>query len=72
MYCAELIDKALPDATKGRIQIKKANIPATMQPMVLAFFKNQHATKKIIAERKIITIDNLYLRKDCKLIMNFH
>ncbi len=71
MYCAELIDKALQKATGSRIIIKQANIPVAMQPTVLAFFKSGHATKKLVSQRKIITIDNLYLRKDCKLIMSF-
>ncbi len=71
MYCAELIDKALQKATGNRINIKQANIPLSMQPTILAFFKREHATKKIISQRKIITIDNLYLRKDCEKIMSF-
>ncbi len=71
MYCAELIYEALKKATHNEIVIKQTNIPVAMQPTVLAFFKKEHATKRIIAQRKIITIDNLYLRKDCKLIMSF-
>lgn len=71
MYCAELIDKALREATSDRIHIKEANIPATMQPTVFAFFKNEHITKKMVSERKIITIDNLYMRQDCEKIMSF-
>jgi hypothetical protein len=71
MYCAELIKKALQYATNNRIVIEEANIPEPMQPMVLAFFRNEHATKEIIAQRKIITVDNLYLRKDCELILSF-
>lgn len=71
MYCAELIDKALQKATGNRINIKKANIPAAMQPTVFAFFKKEHVTKKMVSLRKIITIDNLYLRKDCEKIMSF-
>ncbi len=71
MYCAELIDKALREATGDRIHIKEANIPETMQPTVFAFFKNEHITKKMVMERKIITIDNLYMRKDCEKIMSF-
>lgn len=71
MYCAELIEKALRMATNDRISIRQTNIPAFMQPTVFAFFKKQQVTKKMIADRKIITIDNLYLRKDCKKIMSF-
>lgn len=71
MYCAELIDKALRSATGDRISIEETNIPASMQATVFAFFRKQHVTKKMVAERKIITIDNLYLRKDCKKIMSF-
>ncbi len=71
MYCAELIDKALQKATNSRIHITQAKIPAAMQPVVFAFFKKEHVTKQMVSQRKIITIDNLYLRKDCKKIMSF-
>ncbi len=71
MYCAELIDKALQKATRNRINIKRTNIPAAMQPTVFAFFKRENVTKKMVLQRKIITIDNLYLRNDCKKIMSF-
>ncbi|MDQ6888997.1 MAG: hypothetical protein M3Z56_01760 [Bacteroidota bacterium] len=71
MYCAELIEKALKKATGNRSIIKESNIPLGMQPAVLAFFRNEHITKKNVAQRKIITIDNLYLRNDCKLMMKF-
>lgn len=71
MYCAELIDKSLQKATHSRIKMRQANIPDAMQPTVFAFFKKEHITKKMISQRKIITIDNLYLRKDCEKIMSF-
>ena len=71
MYCAEFIDKALQKATRNRIIIKQSNIPVAMQPTVFAFFKRDHITKKMISQRKIVTIDNLYLRNDCKKIMSF-
>ncbi len=71
MYCAELIDKALQRATGNRIHIREVNIPVKMQPMVFAFFKKEHVTKEMVSQRKIITIDNLYLRKDCQKIMSF-
>ena len=71
MYCAELIDKALQKATRNRINIRRTNIPAAMQPTVFAFFKKENVTKKMVLQRKIITVDNLYLRNDCKKIMSF-
>ncbi|MEP6582709.1 MAG: YiiX/YebB-like N1pC/P60 family cysteine hydrolase [Ginsengibacter sp.] len=71
MYCAELIDKALQKATGNRIRIKQANIPVSMQATVFAFFKKEHVTKQMVTQRKIITIDNLYMRQDCKKIMSF-
>lgn len=71
MYCAELIDKALQKATGNRVNIKGVNIPIAMQLTVLAFFKREHIIKKMVLQRKIITINNLYFRKDCEKIMIF-
>ena len=71
MYCAELIDKALTQATNNRIIIRQANIPQKMQGNVYYFFRKENISKETIAVRKIITIDNLYLRPDCQLIISF-
>ncbi|WP_207492547.1 YiiX/YebB-like N1pC/P60 family cysteine hydrolase [Aridibaculum aurantiacum] len=71
MYCSEMISKALETATGKRLQFRQANIPKQMQKMVVHFFAKVNATDKQIAERKIMTIDNLYLHPDCNLVMEF-
>ena len=71
MYCAELIDKGLAIATNNRLKIKQTYIPVNMRRLVYHFFKKEKVPVKVIDERKIITIDNLYLRPDCKLLMAF-
>ena len=71
MYCAELIDKSLAIATNNRLKIKQTYIPVKMRRLVYHFFKKEKVADKVIDERKIITIDNLYLRPDCKLLMAF-
>lgn len=69
MYCAELIDKSLAIATGDRITIHQTYIPENMRKLVYHFFKKEKVPDRVIDERKIITIDNLYLRPDCKLLM---
>ncbi len=69
MYCAELIDKSLAIATNNRVTIKQTYIPVNMRRLVYHFFKEEKVPDKVIDERKIITIDNLYLRPDCHLLM---
>ena len=71
MYCAELIDKSLAIATNNRVTIKQTYIPVNMRRLVYHFFKEEKVPDKVIDERKIITIDNLYLRPDCRLLMAF-
>ncbi|HVF82453.1 MAG TPA: YiiX/YebB-like N1pC/P60 family cysteine hydrolase [Flavisolibacter sp.] len=70
MYCSEMISKAIESATAERIKFKPVNIPVKMQPALYNHFKKQ-LTKKTIAERKIITIDNLYRIPECSLVMQF-
>jgi hypothetical protein len=70
MYCSEMISKAIVSATAERIKFKPVNIPVKMQPALYNHFKKQ-LSKKTIAERKIITIDNLYRIPDCSLVMEF-
>ncbi|MFS8083952.1 MAG: YiiX/YebB-like N1pC/P60 family cysteine hydrolase [Ginsengibacter sp.] len=71
MYCAELIDKSLAIATKNRVTINQTYIPVNMRRLVYHFFKKEKVPDKVIDERKIITIDNLYLRPDCQRLMSF-
>lgn len=70
MYCSEMISNAVGAATNERIKFKPVTIPVKMQPALYNYFKKQ-VSKKTIAERKIITIDNLYRIPGCSLVMQF-
>lgn len=70
LYCSEMIYKALNKATNKRLPLKTSLIPSRLIPMLYLFFKEQ-LTRKEVAERKIITIDNLYLIPQCRLVMKF-
>lgn len=70
MYCSEMISKAIELATEKRIQFKSVSIPVKMQPALFNYFKEK-LSKKTIAERKIMTIDNLYRIPGCSLVMQF-
>lgn len=71
MYCSEMIAKALQSATNNRIVCRQANIPKRMQKVVASFFRNQDITPANVAATKIMTVDNLYRRDDCSLLMKF-
>ncbi|GAA4732976.1 hypothetical protein GCM10023229_08820 [Flavisolibacter ginsenosidimutans] len=70
MYCSEMISKAIRAATHQRIKFREVNVPPKMQPALYRYFK-QTLSKQIIAERKIMTIDNLYRVPECKRLMQF-
>lgn len=72
LYCSEMISKALTKATNGRMQFREINAPERMQKLLVMFFKKQGLTKEVIAHRKFISLDNLYLRPDCKELMRFN
>ena len=71
LYCSEMIYKALKKVTDERIVIEQSNVPEKMQHLISVYFKKYNFSKKIIANRKIISIDNLYLNSHCKLVMKF-
>ena len=71
MYCAEMIASALYKSTSQRIVIDTGIIPKNMLKNVRMFFKDANLTEEEIAQRKIIAIDHLYLRPDCKKITAF-
>lgn len=71
LYCSEMIYKGLKLATNNRIALKEHTVPERFQKMLVAYFKKQGATKEIIANRKYIPLDHLYMRPDCKEIMKF-
>lgn len=72
LYCSEMISKALHKATDSRMQFKEINAPVSMQKLLVMFFKKQHLTKEVIANRKFVSLDNLYLRPDCEELMHFN
>ena len=71
MYCSEMISKALTKATNSKMVFRTINAPERMKKLLLIFFKKQHLTKEVIDNRKFISLDNLYLRPDCKELMHF-
>jgi hypothetical protein len=71
MYCSEMISRAIEIGTHGRIICETTQVPQKMQPLLYTYFKKDHLTKKDIAERKIISIDNLYTMPSCTQIMTF-
>ncbi len=71
LYCSEMIYKALKSVTHNRIVLKEHTVPERFQKMLVAYFKKQGATKEIIAHRKYIPLDHLYLLPQCKEIMKF-
>ncbi len=71
LYCSEMIALCLEYATKNRMSIKLAKIPKRMHKLMMGYFKQENVTSKILIERNIVTIDNLYRRPDCGLVMEF-
>jgi hypothetical protein len=71
LYCSEMISKALTKATNGRMQFRTVNAPERMLKVLVMFFKKQGLSKEVIANRKFVSLDNLYLRPDCKELMRF-
>ncbi len=78
IYCSEMISKSLTRATKGRLTFKEGNTPKIMLRVMTRFFKDlapkdmsEKKLKEVIANRKYIGIDALYLTPDCKELMRF-
>jgi len=71
MYCSEMISKSLHAATGGRLSFRTAKTPPNMVPLLVNYFRTEHLTKKIISERPFVTIDNLYRKPECRLVMQF-
>ena len=71
LYCSEMIAKALERSTAGRINIRQINIPVRMRPLVTAYFKKTGATAQEVADRKYISLDNLYLIPECTMMLRF-
>jgi hypothetical protein len=71
LYCSEMIAKSLKSATNGRITIKESFLPKRMLPLMYSYFKKENASKQVIAQRKYVSLDNLYLTPGCSQIMRF-
>lgn len=71
LYCSEMIAKSLKQATGGRIVCREIPVPGRMYRLLSVFFQKYKNAKRIIAERTFISLDNLYLRPDCKELMRF-
>jgi hypothetical protein len=71
MYCSEMIAKTIATVSGNRVSFRKTHPPAKMVKLVAKFFQKQGIpfTEKSVAERDIITLDNLYLHTDCDLII---
>lgn len=71
MYCSEMISKSLQQATHGRLTFRTASTPPHMVPLVYNYFRPEHLTKDTVMKRKFVTIDNLYRKPECSLVMDF-
>lgn len=70
LYCSEMIGKALRAATGGRINVREIKVPPRMLKALYNYFEGK-ATLKEIADRDIITIDNLYRTPHCQEIVTY-
>ncbi len=70
LYCSEMIYKTLKQVTNNRIDFKTNTVPKKMQPTLYLFYRGR-LSRKDIAERQVIFIDNLYRIPQCKELMRF-
>ena len=71
IYCSEMISKSLTRATQGRLVFKEIPVPSFMLPLLYKFFQKDGVSPKVVAARKYIPIDALYLIPDCTELMRF-
>lgn len=69
MYCSEMIANGLKKATNNRILCKAILPHKKMQRIITAYFQQEKNAAEIIAKRKYIPLDRLYLMPECSLIM---
>jgi hypothetical protein len=71
LYCSELIAKSLEKATGSRMHFEGKFLPQSMMKLMYAYFANLSTDKKLIQNRKYISLDQLYLRKGCDSLYKF-
>ena len=71
IYCTEMIYKSLKKATNDRIHIRLSHMPHEAVPLMKLYFERYNFAKEVVATRKFVTIDNLYLLPECKEIIRF-
>jgi hypothetical protein len=70
IYCSEMIYKSLKKATNNRLVIKTSTLPPKVLPLLYKYYEKK-LSLKVLASRKFIAIDNLYLIPGCTEIMRF-
>lgn len=68
LYCSEMISKGLHAATRGRLSFRQIPVPPKLVEALYRHFKGV-ASRETIAQRKVMTIDNLYRIPQCTRMM---
>ncbi len=71
MYCSEMIARTITLASDQKITFPLVNVPKRMQTMVAVFLEAEKISPQLVAETKIITVDNLYSMPECTLLASF-
>jgi hypothetical protein len=71
LYCSEMISKALHTATQGRFTFRHIPVPPRLVEALYRHFKGV-ASRETIAQRTVMTIDNLYRIPQCEKIMQLN
>ncbi|HJS53827.1 MAG TPA: YiiX/YebB-like N1pC/P60 family cysteine hydrolase [Chitinophagaceae bacterium] len=68
MYCAEMIAKAIEQATKQRIRFSKSTITPAMKEKYLKKLLDKKVipSAKVADQREYLALDNLYLHTNCR------
>ncbi|TDH25613.1 hypothetical protein EXU57_12985 [Segetibacter sp. 3557_3] len=71
MYCSEMIAKAITRASDSMVHFRQVHVPKRMQVMVAGFLKAEKISPQLVADTKILTLDNLYSMPECTLLAKF-
>ena len=69
MYCAEMISKALAQATRGRITFETTKLTVTEAKL---FSNYSHLPFEYTSRLRIISVDNLYVNPYCHLVKEYN